>query len=46
MDDGRKIYTKDVADNVPFALRVMSGIYLAIGLIGVALMKPPAKSGQ
>lgn len=31
-----------MAENVPFALRTMSGIYLAIGLLGIALMSPPS----
>ena len=30
-----------MTDNVPFTLRIMSGIYLTIGLIGIWLMKPP-----
>lgn len=41
LEDGRKIYSREVADNVPFALRIMSAIYLGIGLVGIALMNPP-----
>jgi hypothetical protein len=38
---GRKVYSMEVAKNVPNALRIMSAIYLGIGLIGIALMTPP-----
>lgn len=43
MPDGKKIYPAEVANNVPSALRIMSAVYLGIGLIGVALMSPPAE---
>jgi len=36
-------YTEDIANNLPFALRVMSGIYLVMGLIGVYLVDPVKK---
>ena len=38
-----KRYSRDVANNLPYALRVMSAIYLALGLIGVFLITPPKK---
>jgi len=41
LDDGRKIYGKDVADNLPKALMIMSGVYLGLGMIGIALMVSP-----
>lgn len=43
LDKETKRYSRDVANNLPFALRVMSGIYLALGLLGVFLTTPPKK---
>lgn len=39
--DADKHYSREVADNLPYALRVMSAIYLGLGLIGVFLITPP-----
>ena len=39
-------YPEDVANNLPFALRVMSAIYLAMGLLGVFLISPVKKSDE
>jgi hypothetical protein len=41
--DADKRYSIDVANNLPYALRVMSSIYLALGLLGVFLIRPPMK---
>jgi hypothetical protein len=43
---GRKIYATEVTNNLPFALQVMSAVYLAIGLVGIALMAPPETTQQ
>jgi hypothetical protein len=37
------IFPKDVGDNLPFALRILSIIYAAIGLLGVAFTIPVEK---
>jgi hypothetical protein len=39
--DGRKMYPREVADNLPKALIILGGVLLAIGLFGLFLMKPP-----
>jgi hypothetical protein len=35
------MYSVTVADKVPFTLRIMSLVYVCIGIVGILLMKPP-----
>lgn len=35
-----KVFPIDVANNVPFALKVMGGIYALCGVIGIATLYP------
>lgn len=34
------LFPQDIADNLPFALRILAAIYLGLGIIGVALSIP------
>ncbi len=39
----KKVFPIGVADNVPFALKVMGGIYALCGIIGIATFYPNLK---
>jgi hypothetical protein len=41
LPDGRNIYSSDIVNNIPFAMKIMAAVYLLLGLLGVWLMKPP-----
>ena len=38
------LFPREVGDNVPSTLRVMSAIYAAVGLVGCALIQPPLRA--
>lgn len=40
------LFPREVGDNVPFTLRIMSIIYAAVGLVGCALIQPPLRSDE
>ena len=33
-------FPKEIADNLPYALRVISGVYFVLGAIGSSLIRP------
>lgn len=37
----RLVFSLEIADNVPFAMRVMAGVYLGIGMLGAFLVRAP-----
>ena len=42
--DENNRFPKEIADNLPFALRILALIYLTLGLAGTFFVRPPKKS--
>ena len=40
------LFPPEVGNTLPFALRILSAIYVGIGAIGVLLMNPPKKDSK
>lgn len=43
MDEHNR-YPEHIANNLPFALKILSVIYIGMGLLGSALIRPPKRS--
>lgn len=43
---GKVLFSTEVADNLPFAMRIMVLVYLLIGCLGIYLMRPPTEKKE
>lgn len=46
LPDGRKMFPAEVADNVPFFMRVLSAVVFTVGMTGVMMIKEPISSNE